>query len=92
MVLTVQIISLVVSFLYGIFFCLTLEFNSKMIYSSNLFFKVFFSLLFIMFHTLLYFIILMYINNGYVHIYFFICILCGYLMCKVVLKRFVKKK
>ena len=92
MILRVQILSLVVSFLYGVFFYLTLELNAKMIYSSNVLVKVIFSLLFVMFHTLLYFIILMYINNGYVHIYFFVCILCGYLMCKVIYKRFVNRK
>lgn len=90
MILGVQVISLLVSFCYGIFFYLTLELNSRFIYSSNLFVKIFCSLLFIIFHTLLYFITLMYINNGYVHVYFLLCIILGYLMCKVVYKRFVK--
>ena len=92
MVLSVQIISLLVSFCYGMFFYLTLELNSRFIYSSNLFVKIVYSLIFVIFHTLLYFFILMYINNGYVHIYFILCIIFGYLMCKVVSKRFVKKK
>lgn len=90
MVLSVQIISLLVSFCYGMFFYLTLELNSRFIYSGNLFVKIICSLIFIAFHTLLYFLILMYINNGYVHIYFILCIMLGYLMCKVVYKRFVK--
>ena len=90
MILGVQVISLLISFCYGIFFCLTLELNSRFIYSSNLFVRIIYSLLFVAFHTLLYFIILMYINNGYIHIYFLLCILLGYFMCKVVYKRFVK--
>lgn len=92
MVLGVQVISLLVSFVYGIFFYLTLELNSKFIYFSNLLVKIIYSLLFIFFHTLLYFLILMYINNGYVHVYFLLCIILGYLICKVVYKRFVKRR
>ena len=92
MILGVQVISLLVSFCYGIFFYLTLELNSKFIYSSNLLVRILCSLLFVIFHTLMYFLILMRINNGYVHIYFLLCILLGYWMCKVIYKRFVKKK
>lgn len=92
MVLGVQVISLLISFAYGIFFYLTLEINSRFIYCSNLFVRIVYSFVFVIFHTLLYFLILMYINNGYVHIYFLLCIIFGYLMCKVVYKRFVKKK
>lgn len=92
MILGVQVISLLVSFGYGIFFYLTLELNSRFIYSSNLFVRIVYSLLFVVFHTLLYFLILMYINNGYVHLYFILCIMIGYLMCKVVYKRFEKRR
>ena len=91
MVLKVQIISLVVSFCYGIFFYLLLELNSKFLYSSNIMIKVIFSFLFVMFHTLLYFLILMKINYGYIHFYFFLCIILGYILCKVVYKKIVKK-
>lgn len=91
MVLSVQVISLLVSFLYGIFFYLTLEINSRFIYYSNFFVRIVYSFLFVIFHTLLYFLFLMYINNGYVHIYFLFCMILGYLMCKVVYKRFVKR-
>ena len=91
MVLGVQIVSLVVSFCYGMFFCLTLELNSRLIYSSHIVVKVIASFLFILFHTLLYFLILMRINCGYIHLYFFICMLCGYMICKVIYKRFVKR-
>ena len=92
MVLSVQVISLLVSFLYGIFFYLTLELNFRFIYCSNLFIRIVISFLFVLFHSLLYFLILMRINNGYIHIYFLLCIILGYLMCKVVYKKFVKRK
>ncbi len=89
--LKVQIVSLLVSFCYGMFFYLLLELNSRFLYSSNIIVKVLVSFLFVMFHTLLYFIILMKINYGYIHFYFFLCIILGYILCKVVYKKIVKK-
>lgn len=91
MVLKVQIISLVVSFCYGIFFYLLLELNSRFLYSSHIVVRIIVSFLFVMFHTLLYFLILMRINYGYIHFYFFLCIILGYILCKVVYKKIVKK-
>lgn len=67
-----------------------LEINSKFLYTSRLLFQIIFSFLFVLFNTLLYFIILMKINYGYIHIYFFLALLGGYLICKVLFKRFVK--
>lgn len=92
MVLKVQVIASLVSFLYGIFFNLMIELNSKFLYSSNLVVKIFVSFLFVCFNTLLYFIILMKINYGYIHIYLFFCILSGYLLCKVLYKKIVNGK
>ena len=91
MVLRVQMISLLVSFCYGVFFYLMLEWNSKFLYSSSLVVKVLISFLFVLFHSLLYFLILMRINYGYVHVYFFLCIILGYIVCKLFYKRFVKR-
>ena len=90
MILKVQVISLVVSFCYGIFFYLMLELNSKFLYDSRILVRIIVSFLFVFVNTLLYFLILMKCNNGYVHVYFFLCILAGYLSCKVIYKKFVK--
>lgn len=84
MSLSVQILSFVFSFFYGVFFEILLELNTKIIYSSKLFVKIIGTFLFVLFNTLLYFVILMKINNGILHIYFFLCIIFGYtLTCKV---------
>lgn len=91
MLLKVQMISLFVSFCYGVFFYLMLELNSKVLYDSRLIVRIIVSFLFILFHTLLYFLILMKINYGYIHVYFFLCMFAGYLICKVLYKRFVKR-
>ena len=89
--LSVQFISLVVSFLYGMFFYILLEINYKFLTFSYIIIKILLSFIFVLFNTLLYFIILLYINKGYVHIYFLFCILCGYLFCKVLYKLIVNK-
>lgn len=91
MTLDVQIFSLFISFFYGFIFYILLEINYKFLTSSSVFVKVISSLIFILFNTLLYFVILLYINNGYVHVYFFICLLMGYFFCKVLFKWFVIK-
>jgi len=91
MSLSVQIISFIYSFFYGVFFEILLDINKKFIYSSKVVVKIISSFLFILFNSLLYFIILLKINNGYLHIYFLLCILLGYIvMCKV--KKFIFKK
>ena len=92
MVLGVQITSLIVSFCYGIFFYLTLEINYRLLYTTRLWLRIIVSFLFVIFHALLYFLILMKMNYGYVHIYFFLSMFAGYMMCKVLSKRFVKGK
>ncbi len=92
MILEIQILSFVVSYFYGIFFYFMLKLNSIILFSAHMFLRIVGSLLFVMFHTLLYFLILLKINYGYVHLYFFLFILLGYITCKVLDKKFVKNK
>ena len=92
MVLTIQIYSLLFSFFYGMFFYILLEINYKFLYSDKLLFKIFYTLIFILFNTLLYFICLKKINNGIIHFYFILSILLGYLVLKLIIKRIKIKK
>ena len=91
MTLNVQLMSFFVSFLYGIFIFILLEVNYKILTYSSRIIKFLLSMLFFLFNTLFYFIILLYINHGYIHFYFFICIFLGYFLCKVVFKWFVNR-
>ena len=90
--LKVQLYSFIASFIYGFFFFLMLEINSRFIYSSSKIVRIIASFLFVIVNVFLYFIILMRINNGYIHIYFFLCIILGYMMCKACYKFICKKK
>lgn len=78
MTLKIQIISLIVSFLYGIFFSILLNINYKVIYNNNKFIKIIGTLLFVIFNSLLYFLILLKVNNGIVHIYCIFALIFGF--------------
>lgn len=92
MILKVQIISLIFSFVFGIFIYLILELFNKYIYNKKICIKIIFSLLYSLIFSLLYFFILLNINNGILHSYFFFMIIIGYLLTKYVyIKLFVKR-
>ena len=74
-----QIITLLFSFLYGIFFSFFLSLNYKFIYSDKKIFKTIISFLVVIISVLIYFIILKKINNGIFHIYEILCIILGFI-------------
>ena len=73
-------------------FYILLEVNYKIIYESKLFIKIVYSLLFLLVNTLLYFIILIKINNGIVHVYFLLSIILGYVLAYSIKVKLFKKK
>jgi len=87
-----QIITIFFSLIYGVIFFLLLELNYKFIYKGKIIYRVIVTFLFVMFNTLLYFIILRKINNGVVHVYFLLCILTGYILSNFVYKKCIVKK
>lgn len=87
MILSLQIKSLIVSFLFGILFSFDTSINSRFLYNEYKLLRFLFTFIFIIVHVLLYFIILMHINNGYYHIYLIISIVCGF-----TLEYFIHKK
>lgn len=76
--LKIQIPSLIISFFYGVLIFILLEVNSSFIYHKKKYIKILCSLIFVMFISILYFVILLKVNNGLLHIYFFILIILGY--------------
>lgn len=77
MSLDIQVLTLLVSFLFGIFFSFELELNYKFIYNKNKFIKIFSSFLFIITNVLIYFILLKKVNYGIFHPYTIISIIIG---------------
>ena len=64
-----------------------LKINYKFINKFNIVFNYIISFLFILAMSLLYFLILLKINNGYIHLYFYLCILFGYLTMYFIFKK-----
>lgn len=85
--LNIQIISFVSSFIYGFLFYYLLELFNKFIKGKKNLFNIVFSFFFVLLNALLYFLILLFVNNGYVHVYFLLSILWGYLLAKFIMIR-----
>ena len=79
MELSIQIKTLIVSFIYGILLSYIIISHYKYLFLSKLWYKLILSIVFIFDYILLYFFILKIINNGVFHIYFLILLVLGYL-------------
>lgn len=75
-----QIVILLVSFLYGIFFYYFSLFNGKIILNKSRVFRSLTTILFMYNVVLLYVIVVYKINRGIFHIYFFLMIILGFLV------------
>ena len=91
MKLSIQIYSLIYSLVYGGVFYLLLDFFNKFTFMKKIYLKVILSWIFIMVIALLYFLGLLYINNGVLHIYFLLSIVCGYIIVYLIFKRFTHR-
>ena len=92
MILKIQIFSLLYSFIYGIIFYILLAVNQKFLYEGKIVYRIIISFLFVIFISLLYFLILIKINNGILHLYFFLTMFTGYLFSFVIYKKLIVKK
>lgn len=79
----VQIISLGISFFYGIFFSLVNKINELMIDKKNYFIKVLVTLVFIIDVVILYIYIMYKVNNGNIHPYFIALVIIGYVVMNI---------
>mgnify|MGYP004530362625 CR=1 FL=1 len=79
--LNIQIPSFIVSLVFGVFVYIMINVFYKVIYNNNIVLRVICSVLFTLFLGLIYFFLLLKINNGFLHIYFFLCVLVGYCFC-----------
>lgn len=88
--LTLQIKTLLFSFCFGIFFAIMVNINLKFILSSNKFTKLIFTFLFVTINVLIYFIAIKKINDAYIHPYFILMIIVGYIVEIFIQKLIVK--
>lgn len=88
MKLNIQIYSLIYSYIYGLILFYLFNFNNRIIDRVKLVYKVILTFCFVLLISLGYFIILLYINNGYIHVYFYFLILLGYLSMYYLYKKY----
>lgn len=92
MILKIQILSLIYSFFYGVLFYILLDVNHKFVYDGKIIYRIIISFFFIVLMSLLYFYGLIKINNGIIHVYFYLSLLTGYLLTFVIYRKFRCKK
>lgn len=89
--LDIQLFTITVSFLYGIFFSITMNLCHKIIYNNKLVMKILFTFIFVIVHSLIYFNILLKINYGIIHIYGILSIIIGFILSEYIKNKIMKK-
>jgi|GEM_PF-1892800 len=74
-----QIISLLVSFSFGVLFTILVEINRKLISNKKKYLQNILTVVFIMDIVLLYILIIYKVNGGTFHLYFILLIIFGYI-------------
>lgn len=77
---TVQLISLIISFLYGSIFYLLARFNKYILKNHKDIFKLFINVIFVIDMVILYIYIMFKINYGLIHIYFIFALVLGFII------------
>ena len=94
MILEIQIKTLIFSFLFGIYFSYMIRINYKYIFSLKKIYRILGTILLVSVNVLLYFIILLKINNGLIHIYSLFMIVFGTYIEHIVnslIEKYIKK-
>ncbi len=79
--LSVQVISMIVSFLYGIFLSFLINLNYRFLFMGKKLMRILTNLLFALDTSLFYFLMIKKINEGIIHPYFYLLITIGFLLC-----------
>ena len=87
MILKLQILSLIFSFIFGFSFSLFLKLNDKIIHSKFKIIKYIGSFLIVLIGTISYFLGLQKINNSNFHLYLLIMIIIGYVIENIINKK-----
>lgn len=91
MSIRIQIISIIFSFIFGIFFSIFTNVNYRYLFSKNKMYKVFFTFIYVLDATLLYFLIIKKLNGGVVHLYFLLFIGFGFLVGLIKLNKYINR-
>ncbi len=78
--LEMQIQSLLISFVYGMFVAFLYNYHYKFIYYKKKWLRLPFSLIFCLDATFLFFILMLKINYGLIHLYFILSVILGFFL------------
>ncbi len=91
MELTTQLHLLVFSFLYGVVFSILINLNYKFLYNEKKLLKTIFTIVFVLVNVLIYFLILLKINYGMLHIYSLLMIIVGFVLENIIENKLILK-
>ncbi len=83
MIITEQLLSFIISILYGFFYFFTLKISYNYLYCKKKIYKMLNSFLFQFLHTIIYFKIYYFVNFGQVNVYFIIITIIVYFMINI---------
>ena len=87
--LKIQILSLIFSFFYGIFLFIVFKLEYKCIFLIRKKYQIICNFIYCKVFSLLYFFLLLFINNGSLHLYFLLLIAFGFLLSYQMSKKIV---
>jgi len=87
----IQLISFVISFLYGVIFYFLTIINFKLIENIKKIYQHILTFIYVIDITIMYVIVLFHVNKGYFHIYFIIMVFVGYLVGFIIAKKVLSK-
>ena len=91
MILKTQIITLIFSFIFGMYFSLFISINRKFIYDLKRIYRIPITFICIIANSLIYFLILEKLNYGVIHIYLLLALVLG-LICEHYLEILIEMK
>ena len=89
--LNYQLISIGFSFLYGFLFGFFIKINYSVLFNVNRLIRIIGTCFFMIDVSLLYFIVLKFINYGVIHVYFLFMFLFGWCLFSFIWEQYVKK-
>ena len=87
MLLSQQILTIIISIIYGCFFYLLVLLNKKILFDKNIVKRLITNILFIVDMVLIYFIIIKYVNNGVLTYYSYLLIILGVLIQNYIMNK-----
>ena len=88
---TLQLITFIVSFIFGLLFAIITVYNFKLIKNLSKYVQNFLTFIYVIDMTIIYIIIMYHLNRGYFHIYFIISVIIGFFIGFIIYDKLLSK-